>query len=1188
MRDYIQRLLSSAYTVQAVADGVAALAVIENDSPDLVLTDVMMPGMDGFELLRALRSNPQTQAIPIILLSARAGEEARIEGLTAGANDYLIKPFSARELLARVEATLKLSHLRQEAQQKTEAAFRRINQLLESMSEAFIAVDFDWRITYQNAAAERINNKPRCYVLGKTLWEEWPAAVGSISEQQYRHALAEQVPVYFEQHYYEPPDHDVWLEINAYPYEDGLGIFYSDITERKQSEAILQDSRTQLERQVQKFDATLSTITDFVFNFDADGRVLYANQGLLDLWGLTAAEALGKTMAELEYPEALAQQLTENIQRVFETKQTFKGETPYTNLTGVSGYFEYILNPAFAADGTVEFVAGSARETSDRRKVEQALRQSEERYRTLFESIDEGFCVVEILLDANDTPIDYCVLEINPAFEQQTGLHQAIGKTARQLNLEEHWIEIYGQVALTGKSIRFENGSKTLNRWFDVYACRTGKIDERKVAIVFKDISAQKRAEEISRKISELNAFRVSLADALRPLADPVEIQATASRAFGEYLGANRVAYFEVRGADYVVERDYVNGASAIAGNYPIDSFGPELLAAYRTGHPVFSSDVQADANLEAQEREAYAAIQIGAYIGVPLVKEGEFVAGLAVHTSNARAWTEDEVFLAEEVAERTWAAVERARVEVALRDSENRFRMAIEAAQLGTWDWNLITDELILDEGYKTIFGLPPSTSNSIEVFFAGMHPRELERIQQVVQVALKEASKGKYDVEYRIIGIQDKVERWVAAKGQVYFDYAGNPQRFIGTVLNISEQKRIEVVREQLLAREQAAREAADRANQIKDEFLAVLSHELRTPLNPILGWSKLLQQGKLDVAKTKTALATIERNAKLQVQLIDDLLDISRILRGKLSLTVVSVDLSTVIIAALETVRLAAEAKAIQIQTNVLPNIGIVMGDAGRLQQVVWNILSNAVKFTHNGGQVTITLTSDNNHAQIEVTDTGKGISALFLPHVFEHFRQEDGATTRKFGGLGLGLAIVRQIVEMHGGTVAVDSLGEEKGATFTVKIPLASQLSVLPVVEAASDDSENLNGIRIFVIDDEPDSRDFIAFVLEQAGARVTAFASGIEALQAISKVLPDIIVSDIGMPEMDGYMFIQQISSLPLDIGGQIPAIALTAYAGEVDHKQALLSGFQCHISKPVEPGELIQAVLNVLKNCNRI
>lgn len=644
MRDYIRRLLSKAYRVETVADGAAAWSAIQDHPPDLVLTDVMMPTINGFELLRSLRSDPQTQAIPLILLSARAGEEARLEGLAAGADDYLIKPFSAKELLARVEATLKLSQLRQEAlqqeqalrtaslisQQEAEVAFRRLDQLLDSMSEAFVALDRDWHIIYQNATAERINNKPRSEVLGKTLWEEWPAAIGSISDRQYRYAVAHQVAVHFEQHYYEPPDHDVWLEVHAYPFEQGLGIFYRDISDRKRSE----------------------------------------------------------------------------------------------------------------------------------------------------------------------------------------------------------------------------------------------------------------------------------------------------------------------------------------------------------------------------QERE--------------------------------------------------------------------------------------------------------------------------------------------------------------------------------------------------QLLQREQAAREAAEAANRIKDEFLAVLSHELRSPLNPILGWSKLLQQGKLDAAKTAAALATIERNAQLQAQLIDDLLDISRILRGKLSLTVLPVDLTQVILAALETVRLAAEAKSLQIHTIFPLDRAIdrttVMGDSGRLQQVMWNLFSNAVKFTSAGGQITVALTQSDTHAQVQVIDSGKGINPDFLPYVFDHFRQEDGATTRKFGGLGLGLAIARQIVELHGGTIAVESAGEGQGATFTVQIPLSVRSQERPAIVPSSG-STDLIGVRVLVVDDEADSREFVAFVLEQSGAIVTSAASGIDALQAISRSTPDLIVSDIGMPQMDGYMLMRQIRALPAAQKSQIPAIALTAYAGELDRQQAIAAGFRQHLTKPVEPDQLIEAIARLVSQC---
>jgi PAS domain S-box-containing protein len=560
----------------------------------------------------------------------------------------------------------------------------------------------------------------------------------------------------------------------------------------------------------------------------------------------------------------------------------------------------------------------------------------------------------------------------------------------------------------------------------------------------------------------------------------------------------------------------------------------------------------------------------------------------------------------------------DRKATEDALRESEDRLRLALASAELGIWDWNLSAQELTWDTRCKAMFGLSADAPITYEVHLAAIHPDDRNYVYESGLQALN-PQNGAFNAEYRAIGIEDGVERWIAAKGKVIFDNLDVPARFVGTVLNVTEKKRIEAEREQLLRREQAAREEAERANRLKDEFLAVLSHELRSPLNPILGWTRLLQNGSLDATHQQQALATIERNAKLQSQLIEDLLDISRIMQGKLTLTAAPVNLFFVISAAVETVRLAAEAKAIQLTLNLDSAIAPVSGDGARLQQVLWNLLTNAVKFTPQGGQVEVTLElmrSDGDEgmrsngdeanrplsplipqsdfAQITVRDTGKGIAAEFLPHVFDYFRQEDGSTTRKFGGLGLGLAIARQIVEMHGGTIEVESQGEGAGSTFIVRLPLprrAEQRGVEGDADRASQRMTDaslaasalpLRGLQILVVDDEPDARDFQAFLLEQSGATVIAAASGLEALQALDRGVPDLLVSDVGMPDMDGYMLMQQVRSRSSSQGGELPAIALTAYARDLDRQRALQAGFTAHITKPVDPDGLVEAIVDLL------
>jgi signal transduction histidine kinase/ActR/RegA family two-component response regulator len=389
-----------------------------------------------------------------------------------------------------------------------------------------------------------------------------------------------------------------------------------------------------------------------------------------------------------------------------------------------------------------------------------------------------------------------------------------------------------------------------------------------------------------------------------------------------------------------------------------------------------------------------------------------------------------------------------------------------------------------------------------------------------------------------------------------------------------------------------EREARALAEEASRLKDEFLATVSHELRTPLTAVLGWTHLLRGGRLDAQASAHALETVERNARSQNQLIEDLLDVSRIITGKLRLDVRAVAPADVIEAAVEAVLPAAEAKDIRLQKVLDTKAGSISGDPSRLQQVVWNLLSNAIKFTPRGGRVHVRLERVNSHIEISVSDTGDGIRAEFLPFVFDRFRQADGSTRRQHGGLGLGLSIVRHLVELHGGTVRVDSAGEGGGATFTVKLPLvpvyrrdAGAERVHPAATDAHHPVEypdKLDGLKVLVVDDEPDTLELIKELLSQCGAEVFTAASSAEALDLLRGVTPNVIVSDIGMPGEDGFEFIRKVRALPPERGGRIPAVALTAYARAEDRLRVLRSGYQMHVAKPVELAELVAIVSNVV------
>ena len=404
-----------------------------------------------------------------------------------------------------------------------------------------------------------------------------------------------------------------------------------------------------------------------------------------------------------------------------------------------------------------------------------------------------------------------------------------------------------------------------------------------------------------------------------------------------------------------------------------------------------------------------------------------------------------------------------------------------------------------------------------------------------------------------------------------------------------DVTDVKRVALEREQLLRSEQSARLEAERVSRMKDEFLATLSHELRTPLNAILGWAQLLRSGSVAQNEWMEGLETIERNARAQAQLVEELLDISRIISGKVRLDVQRVDLPAIVNTVVESMRPTADAKNHRMFKVIDPHVGPVTGDPNRLQQVVWNLLSNAIKFTPRGGKIQIFVQRISSHAEVTVTDTGQGIAPEFIPHLFLRFSQADASTTRHHGGLGLGLAIVRHLAELHGGTVHASSEGKGKGATFTVALPVSAVLDARTPAESPHPTAEqlpgevniDLSGVSVLVVDDEPDARNLIERVLRSHGASVYTAANATQALQSLQQNKPDVLLSDIGMPDEDGYSLLYKLRKLDPEQGGETPAVALTAFARSEDRKRALLAGFQMHVPKPVEAGELLAVIANL-------
>jgi PAS domain S-box-containing protein len=949
-----------------------------------------------------------------------------------------------------------------------------------------------------------------------------------------------------------------------------LGVF-KDITARKRNEESLREAHKRITN-------VLESITDCFYALDSERRFTYVNPQTEAYYGIPKEQMLGRTFTDV-LPKLKGHEIDRRQQ------EAIRGGTPvhFETISPTTGkWVELHFYP------TKEGLAAYFRNITERKQAEEKIRESETRYRTLFNSIDEGFCFIEMILGENGKPVDYRFIETNPAFVIQTGLENAEGKTIREFapNHEEFWFETYGKIALTGEAVRFNHQAASLNRWFDVYAFRVGGKESHKVAVLFNDISRQKTAEEKLQQSQEM--LRLAMASSRMGawsrnlLTDEVywspELEAIFGVPTGTFSGTIGGFYEFIYEEDKESIRQTVQKAIAERQSYIIEFRYHHADGSVRwmegRGQAIYSED--------GKPTNVY-----GIGIDISERKRAELNARFLSEVSQdlVRISTPEEIV--QIVGERLNAFI---------GTSMCAFIEISESADTAkiNYDWH--------EEEASSLIGVYKLsdfvTSEFLQIAMSG-EPIIILDIETDSRIADPQPWRSlKIGAHLNVPLIRNAEWRFsLAVYHQNPYNWRADEitlmQELSSRVWSRLERSFAEQERERLLTREQAARHQAEEASRLKDEFLATVSHELRTPLNAILGWSQMLASNKFSEDETARALKTIYRNAKSQAQLIEDILDVSRVITGKLRINAKPITLTPIIQTAVESLRPSIEAKQLRLLLGLDFGTETVHADPERIQQVLWNLLSNAIKFTPDKGQITIQLESSESEMILTVSDTGKGISSEFLPFVFDRFRQADSSTTRQHGGLGLGLAIVRHIVELHGGTVEVKSEGEEKGTTFIVRLPISETPSTFVETtngnnsKASESDLNNahisnyqsqIEGLRILLIDDEMDTLEVLAAFLANKGAEVKSNTNVRDALETIKEWKPNVIISDIAMPEEDGYSFIKKLRALPPEEGGTIPAVALTAYVGIKERTQVLSRGFQLYVPKPIEPFELLAAL----------
>jgi PAS domain S-box-containing protein len=1226
--------------------GQEALALLSEGDFAVVVLDIMMPGIDGFGTADRIRAQVRGKEIPIIFVTA--GDTPELDGYARGAVDFLRKPLDAEVVRAKVAMFVELYRAREQirmqaarlaAQERTAQAHTAA--LLNASLDAVIGMDLSGLVTEFNGAAEAMFGRRREDTVGRSMAELLiPPRLREAHQRGLarhlatgeRRALDRRIEVTAMRA--DGSEFPIELAIRRVA-TDGLPTFLGyarDLSERHAAERERTALLARAQAGEEQFRTLANTMPLLAWYADPDGSIRWYNSRWHEYTGMPVDQQDDWPWQRVHDPADLPR-IVAKWQGALATGEPWEDQFRLRRRDGVFRWFLSRAVPLLDAHGRTLRWFGTNVDIDDRKQTEAALERARRETEAILAAAGDGIYGVD-----NEGRTTF----VNPAAAQLLGrsaeelrgqiAHDLVHHTRRDgtpYPREECPISRAGRDGVVlrrddevfwrkdGGSFPIEYASTPIR---DVDGL-SGAV------VVFRDITERDRADRARAFLAQASeAFASSLDyEATLQTVVALAVPQVADWCAVEIVGSNPGD--RVTRAVGHVDPSKIALAEELRRRYPPDPDAPSGVAhVLRTGRSELHEDIS-PATLERVARDSehlriLNELGLRSAIVVPITSHDRTLGAITfIAAESGRRYGPSDLATAEDLARRAAIAIENARLYRATQLAESRNRFLAEATETlaSSLDYTVTLERVArlavpMVAESAAVYRLEASGVIRLIALAAkdpaweemgreldGLLPLRIEQqdrtLPRVVLTgraemlpdlsdALREtwSPTSRAEVLVRQLAIRSYMVVPLVVRGSVIGAIAltssASGRRFESDDLALAG----ELARRAGLAVENAQlyRDAQD-ANRLKDEFLATVSHELRTPLTAILGWLHLLRTGR--PAQVARAIDTIERNALAQARIVDDVLDVSRIITGKLRLEIEPVNLADVLRSAVDTVRPAAEAKEIALITTLHPAAAETAGDSARLQQIAWNLLSNAIKFTPHGGRIEVRLEREGSDARVRVSDTGQGIRPDFLPHVFERFRQGDSSSTRTHGGLGLGLAIVRHLVELHGGSVTAESGGEGCGATFTITLPLIrASASATPDPSAATSvgGSLRLEGVRVLVVDDDADARDFTSALLEQHGAQVTSSPSARAARDLLEHTTPDVLVSDIGMPGEDGFALIGEVRALGAIRGFWIPAIALTAYAQAEDRNQALSAGYQVHLAKPVDPAALIASVAELV------